>query len=100
MPGTSHVIDPVVVGPAGVFTLDSQRLDRRLPIHARDGMLYHGRTSMGERLDHAQREAKHAATRITGEPGPGVRARPRMALYGPRISWLSMEDQVRDVSAR
>ncbi len=97
IPGTSHVIDHVVVGPAGVFTLDSQRLDRRLPIHARDGMLYHGRTSMEERFDHAQHEAKHAATRITGELGQRVRVRPVMVLYGPSISWMIMKVKGVDV---
>jgi Nuclease-related domain len=97
IPGTRHVIDHVVVGPAGVFTLDSQRLDRRLPIRARDGMLYHGRTSMEERFDHAQHEARHAATLITAELGQRVRVRPVMVLYGPSISWMIMKVKGVDV---
>jgi hypothetical protein len=97
IPGTRHVIDHVVVGPAGVFTLDSQRLDRRLPIHARDGMLYHGRTTMEERFDHARHEARHAATLITAELGQRVRVRPVMVLYGPSISWMIMKVKGVDV---
>ncbi|HEX9518733.1 MAG TPA: NERD domain-containing protein [Streptosporangiaceae bacterium] len=97
IPGTRHVIDHVVVGPAGVFTLDSQRLDRRLPIRARDGMLYHGRTSMEERFDHARHEARHAATLITAELGQRVRVRPVMVLYGPSISWMIMKVKGVDV---
>ena len=97
IPGTSHVIDHVVVGPAGVFTLDSQRLDRRLPIRAIDGMLYYGRTSMEERFDHAQHEAKHAARLITAELGLRVLVRPVMVLYGPSISWVVMNVKGVDV---
>jgi len=99
IPGTRHVIDHVVVGPAGVFTLDSQRLDRRLPIRVIDGMLYHGRTSMEDRIDHAQHEAKHAAALITAELGQQVRVpvRPVMVLYGPAISWMIMNVKGVDV---
>jgi hypothetical protein len=97
IPGTSHVIDHVVVGPAGVFALDSERLDRRLPIRAIGGMLYHGRTSMEGRFDHAQHEAKHAATLISAELGQRVRVRPVMVLYGPSISWVIMKVKGVDV---
>jgi hypothetical protein len=97
IPGTGNVIDHLVVGPAGVFTLDSERLDRRLPIRARDGMLYHGRTSMEERLDHARLEGKHAATLIAAELGQRVRVRPAMVLYGPSISWVIMKVKGVDV---
>jgi len=97
IPGTSHVIDHVVVGPAGVFTLDSQRLDRRLPIRVIDGMLYHGRTSLEKRLDHARHEAKHAATLIAAEFGQRVRVQPVMVMYGPSISWVIMRVKGVDV---
>jgi hypothetical protein len=97
IPGTKHVIDHVVVGPAGVFTLDSQRLDRRLPIRVIDGMLYHGRMSMEPRLDHAQHEAQHAATLIAAELGKRVRVLPAMVLYGPSISWVVMKVKGVDV---
>ncbi len=90
IPGTRHVIDHVVVGPAGIFALDSQRLDRRLPLRVIDGMLYHGRASMEDRLDHAKLEAKHAATLIAAELGQRVRVRPVMVMYGPSISWVIM----------
>ena len=97
IPGTRHVIDHVVVGPAGVFALDSERLDRRLPIRAIGGMLYHGRTSMEGRFDHAQHEAKHASTLITAELGQRVRVRAVMVLYGPSISWVIMKVKGVDV---
>ena len=97
IPGTSHIIDHVVVGPAGVFTIDSQRLDRRLPLRAMGGMLYHGRESMEGRFDHAVHEAKHAAKLIATELGQRVRVRPAMVLYGPSISWVIMKVKGVDV---
>jgi hypothetical protein len=97
IPGTSHIIDHVVVGPAGVFTIDSQRLDRRLPLRAMGGMLYHGRESMEGRFDHAVHEGKHAAKLIAAELGQRVRVRPAMVLYGPSISWVIMKVKGVDV---
>jgi hypothetical protein len=97
IPGTKHIIDHVVVGPAGVFTLDSQRLDRRLPLRAMGGMLYHGRESMEDRFDHAVHEAKHAANLIAAELGQRVRVRPVMVIYGPSISWVIMKVKGVDV---
>ncbi|MGN6794418.1 MAG: nuclease-related domain-containing protein, partial [Streptosporangiaceae bacterium] len=97
IPGTKHIIDHVVVGPGGVFTLDSQRLDRRLPLRAMGGMLYHGRESMEARFDHATHEAKHAANLIAAELGQRVRVRPAMVLYGPSISWVIMKVKGVDV---
>jgi Nuclease-related domain len=97
IPGTRHVIDHVVIGPAGVFTLDSQRLDRRLPLRAIGGMLYHGKQSMEPRFDHATHEAKHAATLIARELGQRVRVKPVMVLYGPNFPWVIMKVKGVDV---
>jgi len=90
IPGTDTIIDHVVVGPAGVFTVDSERLDRRLPIRAIGGMLYHGPVSQGDRLDHAEEEARRAATLIGAELGYSIKARPVMIIYGPAIPWKIM----------
>jgi len=97
IPGTDHVIDHVVVGPAGVFTFDSQRLDRRLPLRMRDGMLYHGRTSMELRLEHARLEAGYAKRLIETELGQPVAVRPAMVVYGPNTSWMIMRVKGVDV---
>ena len=97
IPGTKHVIDHVVVGPAGVFTFDSQRLDRRLPLRMRDGMLYHGRASMERRLDHARLEAGHAKRLIENELGQPVQVRAAMVVYGPNTSWMIMRVKGVDV---
>jgi hypothetical protein len=91
IPGTKNVIDHVVIGPAGVFTLDSQRLDRRLPLRTIGGMLYHGRVSMERRLDHAILEATFASKLIAREIGHTVAVQPVMVTYGPTTSWMIMK---------
>ena len=97
IPGTQHVVDHLVVGPAGVFTLDSQRLDKRLPLKAVGGMLYHGRSSMEDRMDHAQMEARQTAKLIAAEVGQRVRVRPVVVIYGPNIPWVIMKFKGVDV---
>lgn len=88
IPGTKHVIDHLVVGPAGVFTLDSQRMDKRLQVKMIGGMLFYGKESYEPRLDHAQHEADHAARLIGAELGHKIKVRPVMVLYGPAIDWV------------
>lgn len=90
VPGTDTVIDHVVVGPSGVFTVDSQRMDKRLPVRAIGGMLFHGPVSQIEKIDHARFEAGHAAALIANELGQRVRVRPAMVVYGPSLPWIIM----------
>ncbi len=96
IPGTRHVVDHLVIGPAGVYSMDSQRLDKRLSLRMIDGMVYHGQRSMEKRIDHAKDEAKLAAQRIGGELGQTVRVRPVVVTYGPSSMWKIM--QVKDVA--
>jgi Nuclease-related domain len=88
IPGTKSVIDHLVVGPAGIFALDSERLDKRIPLRALGGMLYHGQRSLEPRLDHARFEASTAAKLIGAELGQRVRVRPAMVTYGPTSVWV------------
>jgi hypothetical protein len=88
IPGTKSVIDHLVVGPAGIFALDSERLDKRIPLRAVGGMLYHGQRSLEPRLDHARFEASTAAKLIGAELGQRVRVRPAMVTYGPTSVWI------------
>lgn len=90
IPGTDSVIDHVVVGPSGVFTVDSQRMDRRLPVRAIGGMLFHGPNSQDKKINHARFEAARAASLIANELGQRVRVRPAMVVYGPSVPWVIM----------
>jgi hypothetical protein len=97
IPGTSSVIDHLVVGPGGIYSMDSERLDSRIPIKVIGGMLYYGTESLESRLDHAQGEAYRAATLIGGQLGQRVRVRPVMVIYGPEIQWSIMRFKGVDV---
>jgi hypothetical protein len=89
IPGTDSLIDHVVIGPGGVFALDSERWDRRLPVRAATGdMLYHGPFSQRPRLDHACWEASQATAHLSRELGQKITVRPAMAIYGPTIPWI------------
>jgi hypothetical protein len=88
IPGTNCIIDHLIVGPAGVFAVDSERWDRRLPLRAtQGGHLYHGPYSQTGRLKHAQMEAAMAGRLISEALGRKQRIRPAMVIYGPTVPW-------------
>jgi hypothetical protein len=88
IPGSDSVIDHLVIGPAGVFALDSERWDRRLPVrNSSAGLLYHGPFSQEQRLVHATWESAQAASLLSRALGREISVRPAMAIYGPRIPW-------------
>jgi len=88
IPESQDQIDHLVVGPAGVFAIDSENWDKRLAVRTKSGkQLWHGPFSMKDRLQHAQWEAQRAADLLSGATGKPVTVRPAMAVYGPRIPW-------------
>jgi hypothetical protein len=88
IPDSDSVIDHLVIGPGGVFAVDSEMWDRRLPIRTlKGGRLYHGPFSQKERLDHANWEAGQASAHLTKALQRDIKVRPAMAIYGPTIPW-------------
>jgi Nuclease-related domain len=88
IPDSEEQIDHLVVGPTGVFAIDSEDWDKHLVVRAKKGtQLWHGPNSKKDRLQHAQWEAQRAANMLSGEIGKPVVVRPAMAVYGPRIPW-------------
>jgi len=93
IPGTRSIIDHLVVGPGGIYALDSERWDRRLPVRtvasesAAGPVLYHGPFSQKDRLAHARWEASEAARLLSQEIGREVTVRPAMVIYGPAVPW-------------
>ena len=88
IPESQDQIDHLVVGPAGVFAIDSENWDKRLAVRTKKGtQLWHGPFSKKDRLQHAQWEAQRAADLLSGAIGKPVSVRPAMAVYGPRIPW-------------
>jgi hypothetical protein len=88
IPDSEEQIDHLVVGPAGVFAIDSEAWDKRLPVRTRNArQLWHGPESKKERLEHARWESERAAEMLSGALGRQVTVRPVMAVYGPKIPW-------------
>ena len=88
IPDSEDQIDHLVVGPAGVFAIDSEDWDKRLTVRTKSGrQLWHGPFSKKDRLEHALWEAQRATDLLSGAIGKPVSVRPAMAVYGPRIPW-------------
>jgi Nuclease-related domain len=81
-------IDHLVIGPTGVYAVDSEKWDKRLPVRALSHRkLFLGPFSKKERLDEARWEADQASKLISAELGYEVPVQPSLAIYGPAISW-------------
>lgn len=89
-------IDHLVVGPSGVYAIDSEKWDKRLPVRTLSHRkLFHGPFNKKDRLDEARWEADQASKMITAQVGFEVPVQPSVAIYGPSIPWKVM--RVRDV---
>jgi hypothetical protein len=89
IPGSENIIDHLVVGPTGVFAIDSERWDKRMPVRMPGSkqQLFHGPFSQKERVAEARWEAARAAELIGGALGEQIAVRPAIAIYGPKIPW-------------
>jgi hypothetical protein len=88
IPGSREFIDHFVVGPTGVYAIDSEAWDKHLPVRTKNArQLWHGPFSKKDRLEHARWEAKQASDRLSAELGTQIYVRPAMAVYGPQIPW-------------
>jgi hypothetical protein len=88
IPNSREVIDHLVVGPTGVYAIDSEKWDPRLPIRTLNAKrLYLGPESQKERLEHAVWEASQASEILSAALGYHVAVRPALAIYGPKVPW-------------
>jgi hypothetical protein len=88
IPDSLEVIDHLVVGPTGVYAIDSEKWHKEMPIRTRNGrQLWHGPESKKERLEHARWEAAQASERLSAALGAEIVVRPAMAVYGPQVPW-------------
>jgi hypothetical protein len=95
--GSEDHIDHLVVGPAGVFSIDSEAWNKKLPVRTKNArQLWVGPESKKDRLEHARWESEQASEYVTSHaekqlldslPGRTVSVRPAMAVYGPKIPW-------------
>jgi hypothetical protein len=88
IPDSREVIDHLVVGPTGVYAIDSEKWDAKVPVRTLNGKrLYRGPESQKERLEHAVWEAGQASEILSAALGTEIVVRPALAIYGPRVPW-------------
>jgi hypothetical protein len=88
IPDSREIIDHLVIGPTGVYAIDSEKWDAKVPIRTLNGKrLYHGPASQKARLEHAVWEAQQASEILSAALGTEIAVRPALAIYGPRIPW-------------
>jgi hypothetical protein len=88
IPDSREFIDHLVIGPTGVYAIDSEKWDSKVPVRTLNGKrLYRGPESQKDRLEHAAWEAGQASQILSDALGTEISVRPALAIYGPRIPW-------------
>ncbi len=96
IPNSDAQIDHLVVGPTGVYAVDSEKWDRRLPVRVQNHRkLFHGPFNQKPRLDEARWEASQASELISKALGREIIVVPSLAIYGPAVPWRILN--IRDV---
>jgi hypothetical protein len=97
IPRSQANLDHLVIGPGGVFVIDSKQYRGRLQLDP-TGRLWHGRYPLAPTLRAVDFEADQAARVL---PDPGVAVVPIVAVHGPQVPWGKVvTDGVPVVAAR
>jgi hypothetical protein len=83
VPGSWANLDHVVIGPGGVFVIDSKQYRGRLQLDP-SGRLWHGRHPLAPTLQAVSFEADRAAQVLSD---PGVAVVPIVAVHGAHVPW-------------
>jgi Nuclease-related domain len=83
LPRSRANIDHLVIGPGGVFVIDSKQYRGRLQLDP-SGRLWHGRYPLAPTVRAASFEADQAAQVL---PDPGVVVVPIVAVHGVQVPW-------------
>jgi hypothetical protein len=83
LPGSRANLDHLVIGPGGVFVVDSKHYQGRLQLDP-SGRLWHGRYPLAPALRAVSFEADQAALVLTD---PDVVVVPVMAVHGAQVPW-------------
>jgi hypothetical protein len=83
VPGSRANIDHLVIGPGGVFVIDSKQYRGRLQLD-RFGRLWHGRYPLAPVLRSVEFEADQAAQVLAD---PDVVVLPLVAVHGAQVPW-------------
>jgi Nuclease-related domain len=97
VPGSQANLDHLIIGPGGVFVIDSKHYRGRLQLDP-CGRLWHGRYPLAPTLRAVSFEADQAARVL---PDPGMAVVPIVAVHGAQVPWEKVVTQgVPVVSAR
>jgi Nuclease-related domain len=97
VPSSRANIDHLVIGPGGVFVIDSKQYRGRLQLDP-SGRLWHGRYPLAPTLQAVSFEADQAAQIL---PDSGMAVAPIVAVHGAQVPWGKVVTQgVPVVSAR
>jgi hypothetical protein len=83
IPGSQANLDHLVIGPGGVFVIDSKQYRGRLQLDP-SGRLWHGRYPLAPTLQAVSFEADRAALVLTD---PDVVVVPIVAVHGAQVPW-------------
>jgi hypothetical protein len=83
IPGSRANIDHLVIGPGGVFVVDSKQYRGRLQLDS-SGRLWHGRYPLAPVLRAVDFEADQAAVVL---PDPSLAVVPIVAVHGAQVPW-------------
>jgi hypothetical protein len=83
VPGSRANIDHLVIGPGGVFVIDSKQYRGQLKLDP-TGRLWHGCYSLAPALRAVSFEADQAAQVL---PDPGLAVLPVVAVHGAQVPW-------------
>jgi hypothetical protein len=83
IPGSRANLDHLVIGPGGVFVIDSKQYRGRLQLDP-SGRLWHGRYPLAPTLQAVSFEADRAALVLTD---PDVVVVPVVAVHGAQVPW-------------
>jgi hypothetical protein len=83
IPGSRANLDHLVIGPGGVFVVDSKQYRGRLQLDG-SGQLWHGRYPLAPTLRAVSFEADRTALVLTD---PDVVVVPVVAVYGAQVPW-------------
>jgi hypothetical protein len=86
VPGSRANLDHLVIGPGGVFVIDSKHYRGRLQLD-RSGRLWHGRYPLAPTLRAVDYEADQAAQVLVD---PDVVVVPIVAVHGAQVPWGKM----------
>jgi hypothetical protein len=83
LPGSRANLDHLMIGPGGVFVIDSKQYRGRLQLDP-SGRLWHGRYPLDHTVQAVSWEADQAAQVL---PDPGVVVLPVVAVHGAQVPW-------------